>query len=394
MEELFPKYDDAVVIAANSSDEYVPYLSVYLLAIKEKSSPNHNYDIVILENSISETNKEILKNLIETDKNFSLRFYNPSELFDLDNLEVTHLYLCKESYFRLAAPVIFKNYKRLIFTDVDLIFNKDPYELYTMDMNNKLLLSAIEPIWSQYINLDMSIHDVNIKDYAKNQLKLKNIRTYYNTGVMLLDIEKLNQYNATDKFIEKTRTEQIYLYQDQCIINEVLQDEIGVLPFEWNMEILHQDVIKDVDEDIKKYINIKEPNVIHFLGRGKPWLVPERPYSEKWWYYARKSPYYEIIINRNSRKYTDLKSFNLNEKFNTKSRNNSVRIKKLQKEIKQQNQTIESLLCVINMKKNKSNFFKYKLLKNFVSGERKLRYKEKELFYKEKIEKAKSILNK
>ena len=51
--------ENFTAIAANSSNEYVPYLSVYLESILKNTSENRNYDIVILEQSITEENKEI-----------------------------------------------------------------------------------------------------------------------------------------------------------------------------------------------------------------------------------------------------------------------------------------------------------------------------------------------
>ena len=97
------------VIAVNSSNEYVPYLSVYLLSIKANASSNCKYDVVVLENSITNENKKILKEMFETTSNFSLRFYNPAKMFNIDTLTVTHNYLCKESYNRFKIIHFKKN---------------------------------------------------------------------------------------------------------------------------------------------------------------------------------------------------------------------------------------------------------------------------------------------
>ena len=299
MQKLYPAYkENYVTVSANSSDEYVPYLSVYLLSIKENSSPDTNYDIVILEKSITDRNKDILKELFETSSNFSLRFYNPSKLFEDKNIPVMHPYLSKESYFRLSAPLIFQNYKRLIFTDADLIFNEDPAVLYDMEMNNNCILSAVEPVWSSWINSNTVMDSINIIDYTKNVLKLKNPHKYFNTGVMLLDIKKLNELNATDKFLEKISGDTKYFYQDQDVINEVLQDKIGVLPFEWNGEILIPQNYENANDDIKKYCETDKKNIIHWIGSGKPWVTFDKKLTEQWWNIARKSPFYEIIIDR------------------------------------------------------------------------------------------------
>lgn len=163
--------DNYVAIAANSSNEYVPYLSVYLESIKANACQNTNYDVVILEQSIKDENKRILKEAFETERNLSLRFFNPSVLFENTNLHISHYYLCKESYFRLSTPIIFAKYKRLIFTDIDLIFNNDPKILYDLDMSDSYVLSVIEPVWSAWVNTKAKITGIDIMDYSKNTIK-------------------------------------------------------------------------------------------------------------------------------------------------------------------------------------------------------------------------------
>ena len=66
LEEITPVWrDNYVAIALSSSNEYVPYLSVCLESLKENSSENNNYDIVIFEDSVTDYNKDLLKKIIE-----------------------------------------------------------------------------------------------------------------------------------------------------------------------------------------------------------------------------------------------------------------------------------------------------------------------------------------
>ena len=67
---FFKKQD--IVIAVSSSDEYSPYLCVYLESLKENASKDKQYDIVIFERNISERNKKIILEYIQT-KNISIR---------------------------------------------------------------------------------------------------------------------------------------------------------------------------------------------------------------------------------------------------------------------------------------------------------------------------------
>lgn len=297
MEYLQPVWqDNYIAISANSSNEYVPYLSVYLESIKTHASDDKNYDVVILEQSITDDNKKILKEFFETKPNLSLRFFNPSELFDDNKLIISQYYLCKESYFRLSAPLIFKNYKKLIFTDVDLIFNKDPYELFKIQMDKTPILSILEPIWSNWLNIDAAVTGVKIRKYSSEILNLENPHHYFNTGVMLMNLEVLNERQLAQAFLSKLSNGQQYLYQDQDIINEVIASEIGILPYEWNFEIFPSRILKEADEFFESYCDVEEKNIIHWVGSEKPWLNPEFRLAYKWWELARKTPFYEILI--------------------------------------------------------------------------------------------------
>ena len=354
--------DNYVAIAANSSNEYVPYLSVYLESIKANAESNTNYDVVILEQSITEENKRILKESFETERNLSLRFFNPSKLFENSNLYVSHFYLCKESYYRLGAPIIFSNYKKVIFTDVDLIFNNDPKKLYERDMQGALVLSVLEPVWSAWINQNATVSGVDIVNYSKNILRLENMHRYFNTGVMLMNIERLNQNGYGEQLLSKLTNGVHYLYQDQDILNEVLGMNLGVLPWEWNYEVLDPRVKLNANENIRNYSTTEKKSIIHWIGSNKPWVKPDKSFAYIWWQYARRSPYYEIILQR---MFAGIK-------------NKSALSK-------------EDFACVTSYRKNVLAYWRYKLLSKITFGKTKKHYKEKRTLWKEKIKRAEEI---
>ena len=129
-------YDkNAVSLSVSCSNEYVPYLSVFLESIKQNADAKRNYDIVVFERSISEENKLKLCNRYNSN-NICLRFFNPSDYFKGKDLFVSRASFKEECYYRIAAPLIFKDYKKILFTDVDLVFDKDPALIYDIDTNN------------------------------------------------------------------------------------------------------------------------------------------------------------------------------------------------------------------------------------------------------------------
>ena len=182
-----PIFKNYIAIALSSSNEYVPYLSVCLQSLKEHTSLYSNYDIIIFERNITEKNKNLLIKQMK-EKNISLRFVNPECLLSEYHLKFPDCYSL-ECYFRLVAPLVLRKYKKIIFTDVDLIFQKDITNLYNIDIENYPLGAAQDYIWSIFINTPY----LDWKEYCDNVLQLKEPLKYFNTGVMLINIEEFNK---------------------------------------------------------------------------------------------------------------------------------------------------------------------------------------------------------
>ena len=353
--------DNYTAIFTASSNEYVPYLSVYLQSIIENSNKKHNYDIVVFECSITKENKEMLKEFIK-EENISLRFFDPSEYFEGYDLVTPHKYISKESYFRLCAPIVFQNYKRIIYTDIDLIFNEDPQKLYNLDMHGAPMCAALDLGWNVWIVDDAVIKCINIRDYTRNTLNLKNINRYYNAGVLLLDIEKLNKENIADKFFEQLGSGTFFLYQDQCIINKVLNNKIGSLPFSWNHMLLQEEHYLKADEELINYAADEPKYIIHWINPNKPWVTPEREYSYIWWQFARKSPFYEIILKRMC---NPLNNSEIVSRYDLKE--------------------------VLEYNKNIFKYKFYKFMSGITLGKSKERYKSKMLKWKNKVDVVRRI---
>ncbi len=132
--------DNYTAIAMSSSDEYIPYLSVCLQSLVEHTSNNHNYDIVIFSTSENELNKNIIIDTYSK-KNISVRFYNPSEIVKDLKMTVTHKYFNEACYYRIASPLVMKSYNKVIFTDIDLIFNTDIQALSAIDIGDHPIAS-------------------------------------------------------------------------------------------------------------------------------------------------------------------------------------------------------------------------------------------------------------
>ena len=73
----------------------------------------------------------------------------------------------------------------------------------------------------------------------------------------------------------------------------------------WNMMVDYDN--KRINEIIrlapqwqyKEYIKARSaPSIIHYAGPQKPWFFPEMDFGDEFWRYAKKTPWYEIMLYR------------------------------------------------------------------------------------------------
>ena len=298
-EELLPAFENNyAVLAMSSSDEYVPYLSVCLESIKRVAKPENNYDIIIFERSISDKNKQVLQNQMECD-NISLRFINPMEIIKNYDLKFPPFYNL-ECYFRLACPLILRNFEKVIFTDVDLLYFKDPMDLYRQDVKGFPLAACQDFIMGALIN--NSEDPMAWLNYTKEVLKLENPYMYFNTGVMLINIPYFNQNNLSFKLLDLVSKNE-YRILEQDGLNSYCKTNIKYIDTAWNFPVANEYYLSILElmpfKFIEKYNkDKKQPYIMHYAGIAKPWNELNENMVENWWICARYSPFYEKIISK------------------------------------------------------------------------------------------------
>lgn len=295
MTETFitPAFSNKNVIACSSSNDYVPYLGVYLLSIIDHADDAKEYDIVILETDITNNNKKRILEM-NTRKNISIRFFNVSYLFDEYTLHIEYEYFAKQCYFRLAAGNIFKDYKLVLFTDIDITLNSDIDDYFSINLENNPLAACKEILWTVENRKDKFQSGKNIENYISDEIKTKE---YYNTGVLLIDVKKFNSITSFDKLINIAQNNS-FINQEQDVLNQVFSDKFTTLDSTLNYEVIDHNWngISPTYEDHTNKIN--DAKLYHFLTRKKAWYYPSILKAHLWWEYARKTPFYEEILAR------------------------------------------------------------------------------------------------
>jgi lipopolysaccharide biosynthesis glycosyltransferase len=106
---------------------------------------------------------------------------------------------------------------------------------------------------------------------------------------------------------------------DQDLLNMLFHNKIKRIPNKWNVMI--SNIPDNLDEYYlpsnlrKEYFEAREnPYIIHYVGRGMPCYMKEPDLYEYFWMYARKTIFYEILLQKMTMCYSEnMKDYILNE---------------------------------------------------------------------------------
>ena len=376
-EKVKPIYNNSINIVMATDCNYVTYLGVTIQSIVDNSSLQNNYDIIILYSGIYDYQKRFLLSIVKEKENISLRFFNMDEFirkYELNKFfTVNHISL--SAYFRLFVGKIFHEYKKIIYLDCDLVVTTDIAKLGNLDIAGYPVAAALDI--SIHNSLPISGYDSErwkiFKKYMADNLNFTTPQKYFNSGIMIIDIEKFNDMDF--EYLLDLAKRNNRFFHDQNVLNAAFEDNYFQLPQEWNFQWnikFHStnDCYKTRLEtsEVKLYDSYDiMPAIIHYTSHEKPWKNPYHSFANIWWKYARKTPFYEIILK-------DLISGTSKQNFLTSDLTKST------------------LLQIISYPKNKIRYWRYKLLSKITLGNMRKHYKQKKKELKERIRQVRRFL--
>jgi len=280
VEPAFASNNNLIVMATD--DNYALYSAVALQSIAENAADAQNYDIVILEDALSDETKTFLTNILQKNDAVTVRFYNMRALIEpYEAMFFVRSNFTIATYYRLFIVTIFSQYERALYLDCDTVVDNDISDIFAMDFKGNLTAAVQDFIL---------IKDERFVEYLKNGLKLSDCTRYFNAGVMLFNIKGLKEYGFLEKCFEFVRENTAPRHQDQDVLNFVFQDKTLYLDKKWNYFAAPKpfDTEPCEPEDA--------PCIIHFIGSKKPWTALQTPVSERFWHYAEKTPCYADLV--------------------------------------------------------------------------------------------------
>lgn len=291
--------ENNIAIAVSCNEYYMPILGVMLSSLLKARSQKNNYDILVLRNKPEferecvVRNIKMLERLVDQYSNASIRFVDISGLISGKKFFVRGNFT-PETYFRLFLPRLLGNYEKVLYLDADMIVCRDVAELYNTDLEGALLGAVRDPIISgSNKSPEYNKHDDMVR------LGIKNIYDYFQAGVLLIDLKKISENGLCEEMIEYAATHDCDLV-DQDVLNLFCQGRVKFIDNKWNVDVnsIAMKVVPYAPVAMWKEYQINRENgyIYHFAGSDKPWNNPGMDKADLFWDVARKTSWYEIIL--------------------------------------------------------------------------------------------------
>jgi lipopolysaccharide biosynthesis glycosyltransferase len=207
--------------------------------------------------------------------------------YETDRVQVPSTSLIK---FDLAN--IFKDYSRILYLDGDLILKSDIAGIFTYDLHG-------------YYCLAVQDYESTIRCYSRQRLGLP---FYFNSGVMLLNVEKIRQDQLMDKMLEiKSKRKDLY-YMDQDVLNIVFDNKVLFAPIKYNCIVNTLETSGVHIDEINGFFQTEyhgfealyeDAIVLHLAGDNKPWHCINGVCHQQWMNYYHSSSMRGIeLINK------------------------------------------------------------------------------------------------
>lgn len=185
--------------------------------------------------------------------------------------------------YRLAlARVVPAEVRRLLYLDCDMIVVRDIAELWRTDLHGHPVAAVCDP------GGDAAAFAV------RWGLPLER-PTYFNSGVLLLDLSVIRAEGIFDAALEFLQANQEFLrFPDQDALNYALWQRWLKLDPIWNVQ--RTMAIAGIDAAPQETGVRRRPGIVHFSTEHKPWLPDTyTPYAWLYWRNLMRTPFREQV---------------------------------------------------------------------------------------------------
>ena len=247
-----------VDIALITDANYMDFTRVAINSAKHTKCPDSQYNFHVMTLGISSADADALKALEGNNVTVEVLPQKDVDLFYIRDTHVSKASLLKY-YIAEALPKL----NKVLYLDSDILVLHDLNNMYATDIDGKYLAAVKDPSWF-------------FENTHVLELNLEKRGFYFNSGVMLMNLNKIREDGLLKKLEDYTNNN-FRTYMDQDALNVVVGDKVEILPFEnntMNFFFEHIDVptmAQYYGKNWKTYEDIfSSATILHFASSKKP----------------------------------------------------------------------------------------------------------------------------
>jgi len=256
---------------------YLEQFSVSAASVLTNADDDENIKFFVLSSDLNEDAEKKIE-LLKKIKNFNIEYIkiNSCEFETMPMLKerggiYSDYHVSKPTYYRFMLPSLLKDMPEILYLDCDVIIKGSLKSLFETDIKNAAAAAVIDA-------------------ESQKEASRLGISKYFNTGVMLINLDYWRTNDISAKlfdYAQKNRAE--ILWQDQDILNAVLDNEIAELPYTWNYQYFQY--------ENPSFIKAANCIILHLAGRFKPWIIPfESDIYDEYYEYLKLTPFKNKIL--------------------------------------------------------------------------------------------------
>ena len=241
--------------------KYLPYAMVSLDSAITNKKTSTQYNVYFIAKDFT---KEDITKLKQMEKKDVKIIIYPTEEKNLDYPRLGRFSSFKISLQKIFLAEYLLEIKKVLYLDADTLVQKDLSELFATDISKEYVGAVKDGLMYQYPE---HIEEIGLKDRD----------FYFNSGVMLLNLDKIRKENIIRKAIIYFNTHN-EIFGDQDVLNVVFGQKIKPLSYRYNCNSTFFEE-KD-DKFLSNFWNETVPEndkdvydgaaILHFAGH-KPW---------------------------------------------------------------------------------------------------------------------------
>jgi lipopolysaccharide biosynthesis glycosyltransferase len=245
-----------IELACTTDGAYAPHTGTLLHSVFS-ASPTKRFRVHVLTSGLSAPDRQGLEQ-VAASFGATVHFLPISET---QSAAFPNRKFHRSCWYRMLLPELLPSMQRVLYLDSDMIVRESVDEIWRADLGNRPIAAVINPFYPFF------------PDYHVSHLGLAPGSPYYNSGVLVMDLDRMRRAGFCDQVRAYAREHPDNLYPEQDALNALYQHEVLALHPRWNA----QSTMFELDADelpfpTEQVADVRtNPAIVHYIGPYKPW---------------------------------------------------------------------------------------------------------------------------